>query len=163
VGQGLTDAGINPYFLGQVMMVQRTYPIRVGHVYAPGPTITPEGPKLIKVGDSGPFYPDSRELEWTDLPGVTPEMTTVTKRQRRIATWSKMQYREALRLNRPNIVLTTFMNYLPDEREFYHLRLAMLDVQKEENISVQPYWSWGPKAEQHSDRVDETMARCGWV
>jgi len=77
VGQGLTDAGINPYYLANVLMVVRTMPIRVGHIYD-------DNGKMI--GNSGPFYSDSKELDWArDLPGVEPEITTVTKRQRRIA------------------------------------------------------------------------------
>jgi adenylosuccinate synthase len=105
VMQGLTDAGIHARYLYKTMMVQRTFPIRVGH-------IMDENNQII--GHSGSFYLDSAELKWSDLAslGVQPEYTTVTKRQRRIATFSANQYYDSLVLNQPDIVLNTFMNYL---------------------------------------------------
>jgi adenylosuccinate synthase len=98
---GLSDADIHPYFLGQVAMSMRTYPIRVGSV--PG-------------GYSGDVYPDQEELTWEEL-GQEPELTTVTKRVRRVFTWSNLQCLEAMMANRPTITFLNFCNYA--DKEYY--------------------------------------------
>lgn len=110
VGAGLSDAGIHASFLGPTCMVVRTFPIRVGAIY---------NELQEKLGDSGPFHADSVELGWAkDFPGIEPERTTVTKRVRRIATWSDLQYRAALQMTRPTIVLLNFCNYLRSHVDF---------------------------------------------
>lgn len=150
VGQGLADASIHPSFLGNVLMVQRAFPIRVGHVYDPH---TGE-----RIGNSGPFYPDSTEMEWTEFPGIEPERTTVTQRVRRIASWSKMQYAEALALNRPTHVMTTFINYLKDDRYLRILNGRMRLEHSRLNINPHTLWSWGPRTDQWSDDTDDATA-----
>lgn len=105
--QGLADAAIHPEYLGEVVMSLRTYPIRVGNIYdADG----------RQIGYSGPCYDDQHELDWDEL-GVAPELTTVTKRPRRIFTWSRRQIEDAFEVNRPTTVFLNFCNYLthPDE------------------------------------------------
>lgn len=94
VAQALSDAGMHPHDLGKTLMTLRTFPIRVG-------------------GNSGPGYSDQTEIAWEDI-GVEPELTTVTKKKRRIFTWSDEQYVEALRANRPDYLFINFMNYLPE-------------------------------------------------
>lgn len=145
VGSGLSDAGIHPHFLGNTCMVVRTKPIRVGNIY------DAEGNEL---GTSGPFYGDSRELTWGDFPGVTPERTTVTKRVRRIATWSNRQYIDGLTLNRPDIVALTFCDYLSGPGEFndYLLRMRIA----EEQVGIRPLrlYSVGPNVEDVTDSPD---------
>jgi adenylosuccinate synthase len=141
VGQGLADAGIPPFYLGPVVMVCRTFPIRVGHVY---------DETGGKVGDSGPFYTDSNELKWEDFPGVEPERTTVTKRIRRIATWSDDQYRDALRLNRPTTVVLTFVNYLRDASELHKMVTSMRVTESKLGLLVNHIYSWGPREDQWS-------------
>lgn len=92
VSQAMSDAGLHPNHYGGAMMVVRTFPIRVG-------------------GNSGPHYPDQREITWADL-DVEPEKTTVTQKVRRVFTWSNIQFREALVANRPEIIFLNFCNYL---------------------------------------------------
>jgi hypothetical protein len=122
VGSALSDAGIHPTLCGPVAIVCRTFPIRVGSVYN-------ENGELI--GHSGPFYKDSIELSWEkDLPNFTPELTTVTKRVRRIATWSDEQYAYALRMNRPSIVFLSFCNYLADGLAFQYQVARMRRVEE---------------------------------
>lgn len=94
VAQAMSDAGLHPLDFVDSLMVVRTYPIRVA-------------------GNSGPCYPDQTELTWDEL-GQTPEITTVTKKVRRVFTWSKEQFKEALRMNRPSVLFVNFMNYLPE-------------------------------------------------
>lgn len=92
VTQALADAGIHPNFYRDAVMVVRTFPIRVA-------------------GNSGPCYADQVETSWEEL-GVEPEITTVTKKTRRVFTWSKEQFKAAVRANRPGVVFVNFMNYL---------------------------------------------------
>lgn len=144
VGSGMSDAGIHPEFLGPVCMVMRTKPIRVGHIYST--ELGRSEPELI--GDSGPFWSDSRELDWDiDLPGIEPERTTVTKRVRRIASWSNEQYARALRFNRPSIVFINFMNYLNSkaDAEAFIFNLSLV----EDRVGVEPahFFGFGPNVE----------------
>lgn len=99
--QGLADARIPAQMLNQVLMVVRTYPIRVGNF---------EG------HSSGDWYPDQDETSWEEL-GVQEELTTVTKRVRRVATFSFLQFQDALAANHPGVVLVNFMNYIKDPKE----------------------------------------------
>lgn len=95
VAQALSDARMNPRNIQQVMMVVRTYPIRVGNTQ----------------GSSGGMYPDQQETSWEAI-GREPEYTTVTKRVRRVFTWSRIQFREALEINYPSVVMLNFANYM---------------------------------------------------
>lgn len=104
VAQGMSDAQIDPRFLDEVVMVVRTFPIRVGNLY---------GPTGNMLGYSGRFYTDSCELTW-DVVGVPAEITTVTKRVRRVATFSYIQYQEAIDILRPTQVMLNFANYLAE-------------------------------------------------
>lgn len=105
IGSALNDAGVHPSLLGTVIASIRTYPIRVGHVY------DGEGQKI---GDSGPFWPDSEEKTWGEL-GLDDEVTTVTKRVRRVATFSMMQYEDMVDHLRPDYIFLNFTNYLKQE------------------------------------------------
>ncbi|NBX51511.1 hypothetical protein EBT25_16670, partial [bacterium] len=95
VGQAMADARLPVDSVKNVMMVVRTYPIRVGNTQ----------------GSSGGCYPDQVETTWEEV-GQEPEYTTVTKRVRRIFTWSRIQFREALMVNQPDTILLNFANYL---------------------------------------------------
>lgn len=93
VAQAMSDAGVHPSTYRDCAMVVRTYPIRVA-------------------GNSGGCYRDQEETDWATL-GVEPEVTTVTKKIRRVFTWSTLQFKHALAYNRPSILMVNFMNYLP--------------------------------------------------
>lgn len=101
VQQGLADADIHPSFYGGSMLVLRTFPIRVGNI---------QDGNGNEIGNSGGVYPDQREMSWGEL-GQTPEITTVTKRVRRVFSFSDMQMRNAMALTRPAIVYLTFVDY----------------------------------------------------
>lgn len=98
VMQGLSDARIPPRLVSRTYMSIRTYPIRVGNV---------DG------YSSGDWYGDQKEVSWEDL-GQTPELTTVTQRVRRVATFSRRQFMDAAAANDPDFVFVNFMNYLPE-------------------------------------------------
>ena len=101
VMQAIADARIAPRHVAKTYMCIRTYPIRVGN---------------LGEHSSGGWYNDQEEIDWADI-GVEPELTTVTKRIRRIATFSMYQFEDAVRANDPDIVGINFMNYLNDEAQ----------------------------------------------
>jgi adenylosuccinate synthase len=98
VSQALSDAGLPPTLFRDSVLAVRTYPIRVGSTE----------------NSSGPCYVDQRELSWEEL-GVEPEMTTVTKRVRRVFTWSNVQFMDAVFANSPSVIFCNFLNYLKPE------------------------------------------------
>lgn len=105
--QGLSDAGIHPRFLHKSMAVLRTLPIRVGNIAHPV--------HGHQIGYSGPGYPDQQETSWEAL-GLTPEVTTVTKRIRRVFGFSADQYRAMLTHCLPDYSFLNFCNYLTKSR-----------------------------------------------
>jgi len=96
VMQGIADARLPPTQVVRTYMSVRTFPIRVGNL-----------------GDisSGGWYEDQEETTWGDL-GVEPELTTVTKRIRRVATFSEEQLIDAVRANDPDFIFVNFLNYM---------------------------------------------------
>ena len=108
--QNLADMGINPRHLGDVYLVFRPYPIRVGNVIEDG----------IEKGNSGGCYSDHQETTWeavADAAGAPPEikakeLTTVTKRQRRVFTFSYTQIAEAAVVNGATHLALNFANYI---------------------------------------------------
>lgn len=92
----LSSCGLAPSAARNVWAVFRTYPIRVG-------------------GHSGPM--DGEEIDFetiADRAGHTDppvEFTSVTKKKRRVFEWSWEQFDFALRLNDPDYVALTFLDY----------------------------------------------------
>ncbi len=83
----------------------RTYPIRVA-------------------GTSGPCHPDQRETSWDAL-GVAPEVTTVTKKTRRVFTFSEQQIAEAQQINACDEFYLSFCDYPPSST---HNLVDLLEV-----------------------------------
>ncbi|CAL9957189.1 2-aminooxy adenylosuccinate synthetase [Vibrio phage K225] len=88
----LADMGIPHVMLRKVIGTARCHPIRVG-------------------GTSGGHYADQMELSWEDV-GQTPELTTVTKKVRRIFSFSFIQMQKAMWNCQPDEVFLNFCNYL---------------------------------------------------
>jgi adenylosuccinate synthase len=136
VMQGLADARIPPRHLAVTYMAIRTMPIRVGNV---------DG------HSSGNWYSDQQELTW-DQVGATPELTTVTKRVRRIASFSMEQFIEACYANDPDYVFVSHMDYLDPIRavtlkeDLYYARSHM-------NKYFSFMWAFGPKVEDVTEDV----------
>lgn len=106
--------------------VCRTFPIRVNN----------------RGHSSGPGYGDQEELSWAQV-GVPPELTTVTKLQRRVFSFSEEQIRQAIRMNGIDCVFLNFCNYLQGD-------LAKLNVLNNIIDTIQRYapvrWlGFGPK------------------
>lgn len=137
VAQALSDAQVHPTLLGHVIMTVRTFPIRVGN-------IVDEHGKMI--GHSGPFYSDSEERTFEEL-GQTPELTTVTKRVRRIATFSPKQYVRSINHLRPHMVFLNFVNYLvnPTEPEASINRIEAWLEQNMQEYKMPSFIGLGPK------------------
>ena len=101
----LANLGLPPQLMSRCWASMRTLPIRVGHLIVNGE----------KVGDSGPYYRDQQELTWQQVQAMTgsksvaPELTTVTKRVRRIFTWSMMQYTRFLVSCHPTDIFINFV------------------------------------------------------
>jgi adenylosuccinate synthase len=79
------EVGLSPRVIDEIVMVVRTFPIRVG-------------------GPSGPF---ADEISWEEIrsisgaPAVLPEYTSVTKSLRRVARFDTASVIKACRYNRP--------------------------------------------------------------
>lgn len=91
----IADCSMPIGYLRDVYGCARVHPIRVGN--------TPDG-------YSGDWYDDQKEIHFSDL-GVDPELTTVTQRVRRIATFSYKQIYEAMEMANPTAVFLNFANY----------------------------------------------------
>lgn len=108
--QSVADMGLPHQVIGEIYMVIRPYPIRVGNVIEKGKT----------VGHSGDGYPDSKEITWEDvakrcnapLEVTKGELTTVTKRLRRVFEWSDIQFRQASLVNGATKIALNFANYI---------------------------------------------------
>lgn len=97
--QLLADVGLSPRSLSDIIMVCRTYPIRVA-------------------GNSGPMH---AEISWEELSKrigkPVLEHTTVTKKVRRIGEWDDDLFMRSVRLNEPTQIALTFVDYLNPEDE----------------------------------------------
>ena len=130
----LSNAGIHPSFADATLVVLRTYPIRVGNIV--------EGEKTL--GTSGGAYPGQRETSWEEI-GVASEITTVTKRVRRVFEFSQQQLRETFSLCRPDAVFLTFCNYIKDQSYLDMIESSIYTVSKE--LWMPPprvMYQWGP-------------------
>tara|TARA_R100001244_G_scaffold25113_4_gene25682 strand:- start:118620 stop:119747 length:1128 start_codon:yes stop_codon:yes gene_type:complete len=106
----IADMGISHQKVGDVYLVIRPFPIRVGNVIEDGK----------EVGYSGDCYDDQEEISWADLKAQSgypadfdlKELTTVTKRLRRCFTYSDFQVRMAAEINGATKIALNFANYL---------------------------------------------------
>lgn len=112
--QNAADMGIGHMSIGDIYLVIRPFPIRVGNVVEDG----------IQVGNSGGCYDDQHELSWSDIAneaGMPPdiaeslyqkELTTVTKRLRRVFSFSDKQLYAAAKINGATKIALNFANYI---------------------------------------------------
>lgn len=129
IGRAMDDAGIHPELYGSTLLVLRTFPIRVGNL---------EGKS------SGGWYDDQSELTWSQV-GREPELTTVTKRVRRVFSFSWQQAKEALVQTRPAVILLTFCDYLEDKVAALKMAHKLQETAAELGLSTpMVYGAWGP-------------------
>lgn len=94
----LADAGIAPSNVRRVIMVCRTFPIRVGG---------PSGPMAYEVS-----MEDISKRSGIPLNELKKnETTTTTRRERRIAEFDWVQFRDSVQLNGPTDIALTFVDY----------------------------------------------------
>ncbi len=101
----LSEAGISPKRVRKIIMVTRTYPIRVGG--ESGPFLSTEINMKILAERSGK---NAKEL-------IKKEITTTTKKKRRIAEFSWTLFRKACELNSPTDIALTFTDYISVKNE----------------------------------------------
>lgn len=136
VMQAMSDAGIHPEFYHTSMMVIRTFPIRVGNVSANDPAPL----RSRTIYSSGGHFPDQRETSWAEL-GVAAEITTVTKRVRRVFTFSQQQVAEAIAQTRPSVIYLTFCDYHQDREKVRYL-VSVLRTMAGPDVEI--LTQWGP-------------------
>jgi adenylosuccinate synthase len=104
----LSDAGISPKRVRKIIMVTRTFPIRVQ-----SPVNGTSGPFTRGSNDNEIAYEElalKSKLPLEDLLRI--EKTSTTKRQRRIANFNWAIFREACELNSPTDIALTFSDYI---------------------------------------------------
>jgi adenylosuccinate synthase len=114
----LADAGIAPKRIRRVIMVCRTYPIRVG-------------------GPSGPLGKALTYKELSRRSGIAMktlkkiEKTTTTGKQRRMAEFNWEQFYQSVALNGPTDIALTFVDYLSiTNKEAYRFEQLTQETQR---------------------------------
>lgn len=107
-GQLVADCGISPRLVTDIVMIMRPYPIRISNK------------TNIGIDISSGDYDGSQELTWDEIKkrcGAPEdvdfgEMTTVTKKMRRVfeMNWDRLEY--VTLLNRPTCIALNFVQYL---------------------------------------------------
>ncbi len=132
----LAEAGISPSRVRKVLMVCRTYPIRVQNPAGDGK-------------HSGPMSQEISLDEIAQRSGIAlaelkkTETTTTTKRQRRISEFDWRLLKRAAELNAPTDIALTFVDYLgvknQDARRFEQLTdVTLRFIQEVERVAGAP-------------------------
>jgi adenylosuccinate synthase len=139
-GGWCSEAGISPLAITDIIAVFRPYPIRVA-------------------GDSGPT--ESKEITWADVEqragvpiGTFKEITTVTKRVRRVFEFAHEWFAKMVMINRPTALALCFADYLSikdakiNKRELLSKETLTFVGMIEDTYNVPVKWvSTGPKLE----------------
>ncbi len=113
-GQLLADCGISPRLVSDIIMIMRPYPIRISNTTN---IKNEDGSTLVT---SSGEYDGAKEITWDIVKercGAPAdmefgEMTTVTKKVRRVfeMNWDRLQY--VSKLNRPTYIALNFVQYI---------------------------------------------------
>lgn len=124
----LADTGINPANAREVetIMVVRTFPIRVA-------------------GNSGPLYD---EVDWEYMDEITngaasPEITTVTKKVRRIGKLDLEDLVRTVLICRPTCLAVTFLDYTHPDKDHDRITESLELLESELQVPIH-YYSTGP-------------------
>jgi adenylosuccinate synthase len=117
----LADAGISPRRLRRIIMVTRTYPIRVGGTS--GPMALPIDTKVVAERSGLPLH----EIE-------TTEVGTISGNKRRIAEFDWEQLRRSSVLNGATDIALTFVDYITAENQNAR-RFEQLSVETKEFVA----------------------------
>lgn len=144
-GQLVADCGISPKLVDDIIMIMRPYPIRISNTT----NLTDENGKNI-ITSSGD-YDGAEEITWDIVKtrcGAPDdvefgEMTTVTKKVRRVfeMNWERLKY--VAKLNRPTMIALNFVQYIDWRayqcREYRELPVAVLEfIEKVEKVTGVP-------------------------
>lgn len=108
--------GVAPKMLGNILLNLRTFPIRVGD--GSNNTIDGYSGVDLKGSSSGPIWPDQHEMSWPEITIQSGsdteirEMTSLTKRLRRVFSFSTMQLRHITKVVQPDFITLNFVNYV---------------------------------------------------
>lgn len=113
-GQLIADCGISPRLVDEIIMIIRPYPIRISNET----NLKDMSGKTLYV--SSGEYSGSEELTWSEIkrrcgaPDSVQlgEMTTVTKKTRRVfeMNWDRLRY--VAKINRPTYIALNFAQYI---------------------------------------------------
>jgi adenylosuccinate synthase len=132
----LSEAGISPSRVRKVVMVCRTYPIRVQNPEEEGMT---SGPMSQEIS-----LPEIERRSGISLSKLQKtETTSTTKRRRRISEFDWVLLKKAAELNAPTDVALTFVDYIrvenQDARRFEQLTQDTLRfIQEVERVAEAP-------------------------
>ena len=126
----LADAGIAPSNVRRIIMVCRTYPIRVGG---------PSGPMDHEVSMAEINRRSNIPLDQLE----NTERTSTTNRPRRIAEFNWVQFRDSVQLNGPTDIALTFVDYFDvDNRKAFRFEQLSKEtisfVEEIERVSGRP-------------------------
>jgi len=133
--QMCADAGLSPLDVKHIVLVLRTYPIRVA-------------------GNSGPMH---KEIDWETmskrLGKEVCERTTVTKKIRRIGEFDWALAKRGVVLNKPTSLAITFMDYIEPECEGttrwsdlgMKAKAFIYDLERNLGVPVKMIGTGGPK------------------
>mgnify|MGYP002377160868 FL=1 len=146
VGATLAEAGIGPHRLRRVIMVIRTYPIRVGNPIR---------------GESGRM---SQELEWQEIADrsghdvedlIKTEKGSVSHTQRRVGEFDWEQLKRASELNGATDIALTFTDYISKgnerARRFEQLSIETVNfIEEVERVAAAPVTLIGTRFDRRS-------------
>lgn len=90
----LAEAGLSPFDVDEIIMVIRAFSIRVE-------------------GNSGAL---ENEINWDEI-GREPELSSVTKKVRRIARFDSEIVKKAIETNRPSKIVLNHIDYMSSEKQ----------------------------------------------
>ena len=131
----MSDMGIPLPMLRKVIGTARVHPIRVG-------------------GTSGGCYEDQQETDWETL-GLEVERTTVTKKVRRVFSFSREQIRDAVMASQPDEIFLNFCNYDQSYADKVHKEIEAVLEEVGVKGSIVRYFGFGPTV---NDVLDTDMA-----
>jgi hypothetical protein len=150
--------GVAPRMLGNTLLNLRAFPIRVGD----GSNNKIDGYSGVDLtgSSSGPIWPDQMEMTWEEITQVsgsdTPisEMTSLTKRLRRVFSFSTMQLQHITKVVQPKLISVNFVNYIDANSfgvkgNYTKKRLAMVFpaiAKLVSRIECEQYWAGTPYA-----------------
>ena len=172
----LTEAGISPGRVRRVLLVVRSTPIRVANPLRPEPSGDDLPNDDEPAPTSGPLKHETTFQEVAERAGLEAkvlkenEITSTTKRDRRVGWFEWDQFRDACALNTPTDVVLTFSDYLDSQnthaRRFEQLSLGTIrfieELEQVANAPVSLITTRFPRTEQERRDRRSIIDRRHW-